>query len=127
MPDTPAQTCREAAGVTRSLIAHLRDDMAHNPYWACDRPDATEDEIYADGVEGGLGGDAGTFAASWTPGVALAHAELLEAAAAADLDMVEQINSRDPDNDGKTRVMDHPLVTAALCVARAYLGEAADA
>ena len=121
MPETPAQTCREAAAKARTLVAHLRSDMAANDCWACDHPDAcTEDEIYSDGVEDGLGGDAGAFAASWTLDVALAHAELLDAVAD-DFDMVERINSRDPDNDGATRVMDHPLATAALVVARAYL------
>lgn len=65
----------------RQLVADLRGDMAANDYWACDRPDATEDEIYSAGVADGLGGEAGDFAAAWTPAVALEQAALLEHAA----------------------------------------------
>jgi hypothetical protein len=121
MHEATAQTCRKAAAKIRTRVADLRDDMATNDYWACDHPDAGEDEIYAAGVVDGLGGEAGDFAGFWTPGVALTVADLLDVAAV-DFDMCERINSRDPDNDGKTRVMDHPLAIAALCIARIHLG-----
>jgi hypothetical protein len=120
MPDA-THLLREAATAMRSLVNDLREDLADNDYWARDSPDATEDEIYAAGADEGLGGEAGAFAASWTPGVALAVADLLDAAAA-DFDMCERINSCNPGNDGATRILDHPLATAALMMARAYLG-----
>lgn len=60
--------------------------------------------------------------ASASPQIMLLVADLLDAAAA-DFDMVERINSRDPDNDGATRVMCHPVSSAALKLARACLGE----
>lgn len=44
--------------------------------------------------------------------------KLLEAAAD-DLAMCDRINSRDPYNDGATRVLPHQLATDALAVARA--------
>lgn len=50
-------------------------------------------------------------------------ADLLDAAAV-DMEMCDRINSRDPHNDGKTRVMHHPMASAALAVARAVNGQA---
>lgn len=38
--------------------------------------------------------------------------------AADEVDMCERMNSRDPDNDGKTRVMVRPIVGPALALAR---------
>lgn len=40
-------------------------------------------------------------------------------AAAADFEMVNRINSRDPHNDGKTRVMAHPIAERAFAYATA--------
>lgn len=47
-------------------------------------------------------------------------ADLLEAAVA-DFELVDRINSRDPDNDGKTRIMAHPIAQKALAYANAIL------
>lgn len=41
--------------------------------------------------------------------------------AAADLEMCERQNSRDPDNDGKTRIMPSPFVVHALKIGRLLL------
>lgn len=81
MPELPTVTLRRAAASMRSLANDVCTDLATNSYWACDL-EATEDEIYAHGTDSGLGGAAGTFAAAWTPGVALAVADLLDAVAA---------------------------------------------
>lgn len=61
-----------------------------------------------------------TSRGSYRPELLAALADLMDVAAN-DFDMVERINSRDPDSDGKTRVMDHPLASAALKIARVYL------
>lgn len=111
MPELPNQTMRRAAVAMRSLVNDLREDLANNDYWACDNPDATEDEIYAYGTDSGLGGEAGAFAASWTPGVALAVADLL--------DSWTDVEFSRPDHC--------PELPGLLRIARAYLGEAADA
>lgn len=51
------------------------------------------------------------------PGMGRALAELFTQAAA-DFKMCERFNSRDPDNDGKTRIMPHTIAGAALAVAK---------
>jgi hypothetical protein len=76
-----ADMCRQAESRIHRLVTDLREDMATNDYWACHHPDATEDEIYAAGVVDGLGGEAGDFAALWTPGRAVAVADVLANAA----------------------------------------------
>ena len=42
--------------------------------------------------------------------------------AAADVEMCERQNSRDPDNDGKTRILPQPFVAHALKIGRLLLG-----
>jgi hypothetical protein len=86
-PADATQTIRRAAEVMRKTLAELRDEMATGDYWACDHPDATPDEIWTSGVVDGLGGEAGSYAGSWTPTVALLVAGLLDAIAA-DIDAV---------------------------------------
>jgi hypothetical protein len=104
----------------RSSVNDLREDLTTNDYWACDSPEATEDEIYAYGADDGLGGEAGSFAASWTPGVALAVADWLDAVAAKPEELRDVLGVWSfPTSD--------PEWQAALKTARAYLGEAADA
>lgn len=92
-----------AAAEIRHLVADLRRDMHSNRYW---RHEAvlTESETYRLGVDNGLGGEAGAFAASWTPEVALAVAAWLDTRS-----VVEDPQSEDWRH--------------ALLVARAYLGE----
>lgn len=120
MPELPHATLRRAATAMRSLVSNLREDLADNDYWACDNPDATEDEIYAYGTDDGLGGEAGTFAASWTPGVAMAVADWLDAVAAGPEELRDMLGAWTyPESD--------PAWQAALRTARAYLGEAANA
>lgn len=60
-------------------------------------------------------------AAAMHPGVGLALADLLEHAAK-DFEMCERQNSRDPYNDGKTRVLPHHIAASALVLARALFG-----
>lgn len=120
MSELSHATLRRAAAKMRSLVNDLREDLASNDYWACDHPEATEDEIYAYGVDEGLGGEAGSFAASWTPSVALAVANWLDALAAGPEELrgilgVWSAPTSDPEWE------------AAMRTARAYLGDAADA
>jgi hypothetical protein len=82
MPELPAVTMRTAAARIRRAVADVREDLADNDYWACDNPDVTEAEVYASGVECGLGGEAGDFAGMWTPDAAVSVADWLDATAA---------------------------------------------
>lgn len=66
--------------------------------------------------------DTADYIALMHPGVGSALAPLLEAAAD-DMAQCERINSRDPHNDGRTRVLPHPIAAAALAVARQILGD----
>ena len=114
MPETPNALILRSAAQIRTLVAELREDLAANDYWSCDHPEATEDEIYAYGVDSGLGGEAGAFAASWTPGVALAVADWLDATAARAEGLYELLGIvSTPVND--------PVWDAAARVARACL------
>lgn len=54
------------------------------------------------------------------PGVGAELAELFDLAGD-DLAMCERQNSQDPDNDGKTRILPHPMTGAAVKLARAML------
>lgn len=118
MAEHPAQTLRDAAEALRCGAKAVQHDIKTEPYWQGLQP-ADAWEI---GIKNALGGHPGIFAATFTPEVALALGAWLDDAAS-DLDMCERINSRDPYNDGKTRVLPHHLVTGALAVARQILGE----
>lgn len=131
--ETPAETLRRASARVRELLAALRDDMATADYWACDHPEATEDEIYRSGTEDAMGGAAGEYAAAWTPAVAEAVAASLDATAE---EMGVQPGTVFADDDGRV----HGLVgmqgvhlgerrewTGACRLACAVLGEPATA
>jgi hypothetical protein len=55
-------------------------------------------------------------------GLPLAIARLLDHAAF-DLEMCERQNSRDPENDGKTRILPQQFVSIALDIAGAVMAE----
>jgi len=79
---TPAEDLRTAAAKLRELIAAVSRDIDTNPYWTSDEhPPHDHSSLYARGVDGGLGGPAGAFAAAMHPGVGAALADWLDSAA----------------------------------------------
>lgn len=76
---TPADRLRQAASLLRKRATAVVHDVRTNDYWR-GLGDSTIAK-YAVGVEGGLGGPAGTFAALMHPGLGEALAALLEQAA----------------------------------------------
>lgn len=88
MTDSPISDLRRAAEKLREHAAAVRRDMEANRYWSSSMSwrrtgASTEGEIYAQGVNSGLGGPAGALAAVLTPGAADALADWLDAEAAA--------------------------------------------
>jgi len=76
---TPDQEIRAAITKLRSLTDDVLADMADNPYWAStDHPPHAYPSLYARGVDNGLGGPSGKFAATMHPGVATALIGWLE-------------------------------------------------
>jgi hypothetical protein len=74
----PADELRAAAEKLRKLAAATTADIAANPYWeSADFPPHEYPSLYARGVDNGLGGPAGAFAAAMHPGVGKALADLL--------------------------------------------------
>lgn len=63
------------------------------------------------------------YIAAVDPLAGRAFASILRAAAN-DAEACDRQNARDPFNDGKTRVMYHPMTGAAMVAARKILGEA---
>lgn len=115
MPELPTTTMRTAAARIRRAVADVREDLTDNDYWACDHPDVTEAEIYASGVDCGLGGKAGTFAGMWTPGATVAVADWLDATAAKAEELREMLGFySEPVAD--------PVWDAAVATARALQG-----
>jgi hypothetical protein len=79
----PADELRAAAEKLRILVAAVDHDMVANPYWSSsEHPPHVYPSLYARGVDNGLGGPAGEFAAAMHPGVGLALADWLDTAAA---------------------------------------------
>jgi hypothetical protein len=115
MPET-ADLIRRAAVKMRHDVQRLLDEIDRRPaYWGESLGDT---EAYRAGVEDGLGGPAGHYAAAWHPGVALAVADLLDA-------VVDEIVSTLEDHDDVIPFGRWPAAwTAALTLGRAYLGEA---
>lgn len=78
---TAADELRAASARLRELARTVEADIATNPYWAsAEHPPHDYPNLYARGVDNGLGGPAGVYAAALHPGVGLALAELLETA-----------------------------------------------
>jgi hypothetical protein len=76
---TPDQEIRAAITKLRGLTADVLADMADNPYWAsAEHPPHAYPNVYARGVDNGLGGPSGKFAAAMHPGVAKALIDWLE-------------------------------------------------
>jgi hypothetical protein len=77
---TAADELKTAAARLRTLIAAVDDDMATNPYWAsAEHPPHAYPSLYARGVDNGLGGPAGTFAAAMGPSVGAALVGVFDA------------------------------------------------
>lgn len=75
----PADELRAAAEKLRILVAAVDHDMAANPYWSSgEHPPHAHPTLYARGVDGGLGGPAGAFAAAMHPGVGVVLADWLD-------------------------------------------------
>lgn len=132
MTETPAAFLRRAAAHGRTITARIAV-KAPAPWLSLDDGDRlVHDPGHQDGppvyvVPEPLDApDAAEHFALMDPAVAEGVYASLEAAAD-DAEMCDRINARDPDNPGKTRVMYHPLATAALTVARALLREPAPA
>lgn len=114
MPELAVNTLRRAAVRMRADVQRILDEMDRRPdYWD---PALDDTAAYSQGVDGGLGGPAGTLAASWHPGVALAVAEWLDATAAKS----EELNGL---LGVITQPVGDPVWDAAVQVARAYLKE----
>lgn len=76
---TAADELRTAADRLRALAADVNADIAANPYWeSAEHPPHDYPNRYARGVDNGLGGPAGTYAAAMHPGVGAALADLLD-------------------------------------------------
>lgn len=79
---TPAEEIAAAATKLRALAAAVLDDIAINPYWASsEHPPHAHPSLYARGVDNGLGGPAGAFAAAMGPNVGATLADWLDAEA----------------------------------------------
>jgi hypothetical protein len=85
---TAADELRAASARLRELARAVDADIATNPYWASEEyPPHDYPNLYARGVDNGLGGPAGTFAAAIGPTVGTALAKVFDAwARMADLD-----------------------------------------
>jgi len=107
-------TLRTAAARMRTHVQDVLDEMDRRPdYW---NPPLGDTAAYSQGVDSGLGGPAGTLAAAWHPGVALAAADWLDATAAKSEELNDLLGViSEPAND--------PIWNAAVRVARSYLGE----
>lgn len=79
MAESPSAVLRATAAEIRADVATMHSEMGSNTYWRSGEPDP--DRVYTLGVENGLGGAAGVLAGRFTPGVALAVADLLSTAA----------------------------------------------
>ena len=132
MPESPAATLRRAAEKMRVLANDALRDVCENYYWGLlggrwENPDAA----YGPGVREGLGGAAGRLSGAFTPGVALLIADQWETFAEM-MDSYDEVNlSEDPGDDYALVMYDgreyrHDW-TAVLTIARAFLGEVADA
>jgi hypothetical protein len=103
---TPDQEIRAAITKLRGLTADVLTDMADNPYWAStEHPPHAYPNVYARGVDNGLGGPSGKFAAAMHPGVGTLLADWL--------DLEETYLVGMPENERLAHVR------AALAVARA--------
>lgn len=103
---SPAGTLRRAAAKLRQEITAVEADLRDNAYWGGEQRPL---DAYARGVADGLGGPAGTYAATMGPAVGLALADWLDHEA----DTVTA-TAWCRDNPGQAR---------ALAVACAVLGE----
>jgi hypothetical protein len=135
MPDTPtpAELLRAAAELIRERLMPATE--APWTRWTEQESVPGWDGFIVIGDDSELGGEEcnpvarfyteedARWALLMHPGVGEPIARLL-IAASNDFAMVEQINSRDPHNDGKTRIMPNHLAEWALAVARAVLGGA---
>lgn len=110
----PAETLRRAAALMRERAEEQR--KPHHPYSDKRIPAVTTIAGWSELVDAYLGGDMGTYCASWHPGVTLAVAELLDDMASY-LDFIAETHP-EALTDG-TNPASYPLA-----VARAYLGEA---
>lgn len=79
---TAADELRAASARLRELAADVDTDIATNPYWASgEHPPHDYPNLYARGVDNGLGGPAGVYAAAMGPNVGTALADWLDTTA----------------------------------------------
>jgi hypothetical protein len=79
---TASDELRAASARLRELATAVEADISTNPYWASgEHPPHDYPNLYARGVDNGLGGPAGAYAAAMHPDLGRALAELLETAA----------------------------------------------
>ena len=76
---TAADELRAASARLRELARAVDADISTNPYWASKKhPPHDYPNLYARGVDNGLGGPAGTYAAIMGPGLGRALADWLD-------------------------------------------------
>lgn len=76
---TAADELRAASTRLRELARAVDADIAANPYWASEKhPPHDYPNLYARGVDNGLGGPAGAYAAAMGPPVGTALADWLD-------------------------------------------------
>jgi hypothetical protein len=96
---TAADELRAASARLRELAAAVEADIATNPYWASEEyPPHDYPNLYARGVDNGLGGPAGVYAAALHPGVGAALAGVFDAwarMADVDPDLMHRVGGRE--------------------------------
>jgi hypothetical protein len=96
---TSADELRAASARLRTLIAAVDEDIATNPYWAsAENPPHAYPSLYGRGVDNGLGGPAGAFAAAMGPNVGLILAGVFDAWARMgdlDPDLLNRVGGRE--------------------------------
>lgn len=96
---TAADELRAASARLRELARAVEADIAANPYWASEEyPPHDYPNLYARGVDNGLGGPAGVYAAALHPGVGAALAEVFDAWARmvdVDPDLMHRVGGRE--------------------------------
>ena len=108
---TAADELRAASARLRELAAAVEADIATNPYWASEEhPPHDYPNLYPRGVDNGLGGPAGAYAAALHLGVGTALADWLEATA----NEVARIEEQYQDRTAGESMAPHALAVARL-------------
>lgn len=111
---TAAGELRAASTRLRELARAVETDIATNPYWASEKhPPHDYPNLYARGVDNGLGGPAGTYAAALHLGVGDALADWLEFHAAMDERLLALVDGAPGMDEATWDGKPHPALTLA--------------